>query len=272
MVLGIGGGGDEGSHGMMGTVVYMAVFIILFSAFLSYASALVFEQAEEAGRPRPDGFQGAEYSMVRFFNTTNGEYLYAVTPSMYGTFINVPGATFDDNGLPASMMERRTDATNDLKFDVRNAQGDHITNIYVYPIKDYKGFGDAFVFFCHDGIWDAHSDAVYVSEVIENYREDDLRSVITISIGSSYTAYFTFPGLMSADWYLDDRSGFNISIGQSALDSAGDASSFWNVLTGLITYNLPGDGTGIWIMDVAICTAFNACCIFIIFWAITRVL
>jgi hypothetical protein len=261
MVLGFGDNSDGGSGSMMGTVVYISVFVIVFALLLGYAAPLLFV-GTEASTPTnaPRGFEASKYATVNFFETTNGKYEYSMTPSKYGTFLLRPSVYLGDTGLGPS----QTDAAKDLSFDA----GDF--NVYLYAIKEVgDSKEDEYWFFSHSGWWDANFYVVTESEI--ERKVVDGRASVPISVGGSFTAYFTFPKTMDASYYLDDRSGFNISVGQSFINATKDKSSFWNVITGLLTFNLPNGGTGIPLIDIAISVAFISCCAFIIFWAATRI-
>lgn len=259
MVFG-SGAGDEGSKGMMGTIVFMTVFVLVFSILLGYAAPLLFAGGEASGpTSRPEGFDAASYSMITFFETSNGNYAYQMSPGLYGTGIVKPAFYLGGNGLG----DAQTDAARNLSFDA----GDF--NVYLYPLKDSKTGNDEFWFFSHTGWISANFFLVTESDI--ERRMVDGKASVPISCGGSFTAYFTFPDDHDASYYLDQRSGFNVSIGQSLVNATTDSTSFWNVITGLLTFNLPNGGTGILIFDIILSTAFISCCAFILFWAVTRI-
>lgn len=267
MVLGFGDQGDSGAKGIMGVVVFIAVFVIMFSLLLSYAAPLVFagDSKSRDVADGPTGFNASEYSTTNFYNTSNGAYAYAMTPSLYGTHINIPSADVSGDGIDAS----RTDANRDLKFSVTDNTGAHEFYIYLYPIKDYNSDGDAYVFYSKTGWWDAHSRVITEQEIID--RAKDGRASFSVSLGVMCTAYFVFPSDHQTSVYLGLRSGFNVSIGQTAVDEARDSNGFWDVIVGLLTFDLPHGGTGVQIIDILLSTSFIAACSFIIFWAATRI-
>ena len=81
MVFG-SGAGDEGSKGMMGTVVYISVFVVVFSLLLGYAAPLLLVGTDASGpTDGPDGFDASTYSTITFFDMTNGDYAYKMIPS-----------------------------------------------------------------------------------------------------------------------------------------------------------------------------------------------
>lgn len=261
MVFG-SGAGDEGSKSMMGTVVYITVFVVMFSLLLGYASPLLFVGSVASGPLEgPEGFDATTLATTNFFETSNGEYQYQMTSNKYGTFINPPTVYLGTSGLGPT----QTDAAKDLSFDA----GDY--NVYMYPLGTGSGssMDDEFWFFSHTGWWSANTYKVMESEI--ERRAHDGRSEVAISCGGSFTVYFTFPEAHDAGYYLDLRSGYNVTIGQSYINATRDSSGFWNVISGLLTFNLPNGGTGIPLLDIAISTAFISCCAFIIFWAATRI-
>lgn len=268
MVLGFGDQGDSGAKGIMGVIVFISVFVIMFSLLLSYAAPLVFAGESKARdvADGPEGFDASEYTTTNFYNTTNGEYAYAMTPNLYGTHIKIPGADFFDDGINSDW----TDADKNLKFSVTDGTGAHEFYIFLYPIKDYNGDGDAFVLYSKTGWWDAHHRIISEQEIID--KTEDGRASFSVSLGVMCTVYFVFPTDHQVNTYLGLRSGFNVSIGQTAIDEARDSNGFWDVIVGLLTFNLPNGGTGVQIIDILLSTAFIASCSFIIFWAATRIL
>lgn len=257
MVFG-SGSGDEGAKGMMGTVVYITVFVVVFSVLLGYAAPLLFSGGESAHpSERPTSFDGNSYTMINFFETTNDKYEYQIKSSDYGTFIIPPVTFLGDTGLGWS----QTDAAKDLSFDAGEF------NVYFYPLSN--GEVSEFYFFSHTGWWDAHTSWISQDEV--EAKAVNGRAAIPISVGGSFTVYFSFPSAHDAGYYLDQRSGYNVTIGQSFLNATKDSVGFWNVITGLLTFNLPNGGTGIMLIDIAISVAFISCCAFIVFWAATRI-
>ncbi len=258
MVLGFGDKGDAGSGTMMSTVVYISTFVVVFSLLLGYSAPLLFSGADASiPSERPRGFDASGYATVNFFETTNDQYAYTMVPAYYGSFILPPLTFIGDNGLGPTA----TDAKKDLSYDA----GDF--KVFMYPLTN--GDVSEFWFFSHTGWWDAHTDVVTETDIIT--KVVDGRAEVPISVGGSFTVYFTFPKAHDASYYLDLRSGFNETIGQSLLNATKDSMSFWNVITGLLTFNLPNGGTGIPLIDIAISVAFISCCAFILFWAATRI-
>jgi DUF971 family protein len=252
-------GGEDG--GIMNTIMFISVFVVVFSVLLGYASPILFQTSAEEPTGGPDGFDAATYTMTTFFETKTAGYSYSVESEDWGTYINIPQTYL---GEQAGLYDE-TDAYELFGFD----NGDGIW-IYVYFIDDFDDEGDAIVLFAHTGWWDAHSQIIRKSDVVVHTNKDNI-AAIPVKVGGSYTLYLRFLDGHTPQSSLDWHYNFHVAMGQTAIDAATDSSGFWTVITGLLTFNLPNGGTGIAIFDLVLSTAFISCCSYILFWAATRI-
>jgi len=258
MVLG-SGSGDEGSGGMMRVAIQMAVFVAVFSLLLGYAAPLL-NSSSAIEIKGPTSFDIGTIAQNDFAETDDGGYSYTIKPSDYGTYFNPPYQDIigDDHNFGP------TDANKTIRF--------HMNDFYVHfvPIKDYDESGDAFYFVSNSGWWDLKYVIFRESDIINRVNSVTDRAVLTASLAESVNVYFQFTDEWSPTDSLNYRFSYNVSVGQSYLNQSQDQANVLNVLFGLLTFHLPGGGTGFALFDIMLSTAFIASCSFILYWAITR--
>lgn len=259
-----GTGGDDGASGMMGTLVFVSIFAVLFVLFQSMFIAI--QPGEEGGLSggvdqELKHFDVSTLATYNFYNSTTGGNVYNITSSDYGTYLFIPSWTTNSGPLV-------TDASIDLHWDAHS-------KVYVYPIKDFTNgdryYGDTFIFWSHTGWWDSKSEFVTKSEILAELLQypDYQQSKVTVTVGDTYTAFFTFDKDVDAAEALDLRTGFSIALGQSQMDQARDQSNMISVVTNLLTLNVQ---TGNQFLDILIILPMSIVYVWIAVWLLTRII
>lgn len=243
---------------MMSVVIQMAVFVAVFSLLLGYAAPLINNTSAYVTQG-PSSFDVGTIAQNDFAETDNGKYAYTIRPSDYGTYYYPSREDITpDSGIG------QTDANQSLRY--------HMNDFYIWfvPIKDYDSQGDAFFFYSQSGWWDAKHVIFRESDIVSRVNSVTDRAVLTASLGESVNVYFQFFGDYTPADALNYRFSYNVSVGQSFLNQSQDQANVLNVLFGLLTFHLPGGGTGFALFDLLLSTAFITSCAFILYWAITR--
>jgi hypothetical protein len=265
-----GTGGDAGAGKMMATLVFVAGFLVIVLFLLSsFAPVLQVGNYTNTQDMEILGFSAGEMSEYKFFNTTAGPSYYDIKTSMYCAYISVPSIWIGIDPIV-------TGGWSNMSFDTAGA------DIEIYPLYRTDllfGNKNEFVLFAHYGLWDAktiilsHDDILAKVRTVGSPSAAVERADIVVSFDRTYTIFFIFPNGVDPGAALDARTGFKVALGQSLDQSYADmGKDAWSYIIGIMTFNIPGGGTGVHEFDLMISVVVYAAVLFIAYWAITRLI
>jgi hypothetical protein len=253
-----GTGGDEGAGKMMGTVVFVAAFLIVIVFMLSsFGQIISKDESYNAVELTARGFSAADMATYDFYVNSEGNKIYNVTTDMVADSISIATITVFDDSLP-----RVTGGRDDMWFVTAD---DLKIHFYVMNWEEI-------IFWYHDGWWDSHTAKFDKDDIVAAAKPVNGVMRATLPFGP-YTAFVIFPNGTSVASVLESHEGYSVSVGQSSFQAyEQSANNAWNYVTGILTFDMPGDGTGVQMFDVMISVVVYAGILFIAFWAITRVI
>lgn len=265
-----GTGGDEGAGKMMATLVFVAGFLVVVLFLLSsFAPVLQIGNYTNTADMDIMGFSAGEMTEYEFFNTTAGPAFISVIDAMYCSYISVPSIWIGVNPIQIA-------GWSNLSFDTDAA------NIQIYPLHRVDlltGDRDEFVLFAHYGLWDAKTIVLSHDDILSKVKTTGTpsapvqRADIVVSFDRTYTIFFIFPAGVDPGAVLDAHTGFKIALGQTMDQAYADmGKDAWGYIIGIMTFNIPGGGTGVHEFDLMISVIIYAAVLFIAYWAITRLI
>jgi hypothetical protein len=270
-----GTGGDEGSHGMMGTVVFVAAFLatILFM-MSSFSPILAPGNTAADNQPTIPGFSASDMSNYQYYNTSAGHSFYNATPAMRGATIIIPSISFGNTPTEDGGWSNMSWSVNGIT--VRAYLVASYFDTPILPLGGYKSsVNDAWIFWAHTGIWDSKWTAISYGDIEKKIARVNgvQRASVVIDVGQPLTVFFIFPSLSDADILLKTHTGYQIILGQSQAQAlAAQQNNAWNYVTGILTFNMPNGGTGVSWFDFIISATVDAAILYIAFWALTRLI
>lgn len=259
-------GDDQGTGKFMAVLVFVASFMIVVVFLISsLAPILSSYDYSVSDAPTPMGFSATDMTTYTLYNNTYGGGYYNMTPAMYLNYVTLPdisfggGVTYDGGWTNMTFL-----APDEV--------------IYFFPDKGTDP--DTFKFWSHTGIFDSNRVYVSYNDILNNVKsvigdngERISRAEVKIELYRSYTVFFIFPTGVEPKASLDAQTGYLVYIGQSTIQQyASTGNNAWDYVTGILTFNLPGGGTGVQWFDVMLSMAVYAAILFIAYWAITRLL
>jgi hypothetical protein len=265
-----GTGGDAGAGKMMATLVFVGGFLIVVLFLLSsFAPILQTGNYTNTSDMAALGFSAGDMTEYRFFNTTFGPAYFDVTASKYCAYISVPSVWIGIDPIV-------TGGWSNMTFDTDGADVDF------YPLYRHDilmGDKNEFIFFAHYGLWDAKTIIVSIDDVLAKIKASGTamamthRADIVVSFDRTYTLFFIFPAGVDPEAAMEARSGFKVALGQTMDQAYADmGKDAWSYIIGIMTFNIPGGGTGVGEFDLMISVVIYAAILFIAYWAITRLI
>jgi hypothetical protein len=270
-----GTGGDEGSAGMMRTVVWVASFVAVFALLSGFMMAIHPSNdfnGDTSISTDISYFNQATLATYTFYNTSWGGNAWEVQKDMY--CYNLKSATAADPPSPQG-------------GDNNTATFDSIPEIRMYMYSWYALSGshyaeynksmafktDSLIFWNHAGIIGQDNHYVYIpfKFILGSVKDCGgyQQAKITIQLDRAYTVFVTFDKGDDVEMTLESQEGFSVAIARSITDIASDSSKadVWTIMLGVLTFNVD---TGNDITNMMIIIPVGTAYLFIGFWAITR--
>lgn len=263
-----GTGGDAGAGKMMATLVFVAGFLIVMVFLLvSFAPILQSNNYQQKSDLTALGFSASDMATYTFFNTTQGGSNYLITPDKVSWYVALP-QTY------AGINPTIYGGWSNMTFDPPGAGSTDI-HLYIQGNASLSGTGGYIKLWAHWGLWDAGEFAISYDDVIAKMRDvgGKQRADIVFYLDHPYTLFVICPANTNAADILYTNNGYIVAVGQSLEQSYEDAGkNAWNYVIGIITFNIPGGGTGsIW-FDLMLSVVIDAALLFVAYWSITRLI
>jgi hypothetical protein len=255
------GKGDSSSGDLkiaMSLMVFITSFGIIVGLLVTGLSPILYNTPQEQADPIP-GFNANELMGYTLFPTglSGNPTYYTVVPAMNANSITIPSDSLGGYTSPAV-----SGGWNNMTF---NNDG---TTIRAYLVEDV-----GWVFWCSGGWWNSYSDTIKDTDITKNMGVDSVSATVHVALGGkSYTALYAFDDSTPVASQLANHTGYTVALGQSQMDTAvGTQADVWSYFTGIITFNMPNGGSGVWILDTLISTVFVTALGFLTIWMIIKI-
>jgi len=252
---------------IMRPLILIVTFISLFTIVVTAMAPIFYASDVEKGRSSSPGdfayIAGQEYEL---WYPEDGYAIGAdnVTHNSYAPHFDTNELVFWEDG-----GEDNTSGEAIKIWIMRNNDGMHP---YGYPLRDHyedPNNWEGFIIYRHKGWWDEWYDEITFDELVLSHKENSNESRADFVLDVGYTLFvINATGVPLTD-ALDTDSDYKIGIGWTWYNSTMAAQSAFDVIIGIMTFNLPNVH---WVITAILAIPIYTSIAFMMFIAIIRVI
>jgi hypothetical protein len=239
-------------EGLLKTVVFIGTFAIMFTLLFAYASPLFSASSPPSSNSWiTSNFEADDVATTNFWENDGNTSFNMTSDFEWDNYVTEPPMTNTRSGLATDgdEIEFTSDGQTVHVYPVSEID---VNAGLIIPVGNNIADGNSFLIYQQWGWWDHEWETITFDTIVNNIETSskNVQSKIHIDLKGGMDVWFVFSVGANARALLELGYGFTIVIGQSLLDAAEASQNIWNVITGLLTFNID---TGNDILNVMVC-------------------